>query len=931
MTCNCNDNTPEFYITLDSVGLNGFSPTVDVINEDTSGFQLDIVDVNGEETTPIIPKLSHIENAFLEVDGSNANNPITLNTVEIKKLANNLGSVYCENGIQIASGIDKNIILYPNGTGILKYKDNEIATISDLPDVGNGTITVKQGGITKGTFTVNQSGNSTISLDAGSGVVNPITLNESGEGFNSSISIGIDTTDGSLKSSYIHENISSVNPWTITVNDLLRVNAPDTDSGMTTTTSNPFGIPTVLWKINTDNTSIGISDNKLYIKDTQDFNTVKLANGYSTGEGLYGWLQDGSNTVPLVRIDNLDAVVIGNTSSDLILQGDKTRPDYYNGTTKSLALYSDIPSSDNIEAHKAYKSTGELLTDTQGLADVKSYAHSTFDSTKFTVTGSPTITDDGVASGFSSSNYISTPAIDLVNKTFKLEFVVKTPSTFSEGVQYGLFSFRNANYGICRIYIDNARRFASDFVVNGSGVAYTAGSLQSVLPDTWYKIELEQTASQFSLKYTNLATGVTVAPSPASNSTLIDNTTYPNYAFRIGIDVYSSSQANWENGLIDLKQFSITVDGVPVFRGNKTGIDTIKPDDYTVVGSPTISADGIASGFSDTSYLTFTPYSYSNSLEIYFAITPDGNGKVDGIIGSFASSTYRGIQIDNNSLENKTFRLWLSSDGSSFDICSAKQGTATNFTAKVVNYFRLTWYGMTYKLQHSLDKVTWDDVVSQDSTAIVNTSYNWIIGGSTKSDKLYGYTINGTIDLNTVKIYTDGDLVYQPCLKIPYTLSKTGSKVVDSYYRPRVEDMYNQFGYAPYYTLNESNNNFTLPQTEIYGLINKVDIMPDYSAGISMGLTSPTSNTTNSFTAPSKGFIILSGYHLNVNGNAPNGLIVYLNNHIILEKPISIGSNIRTDFTLCIPVDKGDVINLYSIINHFTLDSQNFFPAKGGN
>lgn len=45
--------------------------------------------------------------------------------------------------------------------------DSGFITSSDLPTVGNGTITLTQGGVTKGTFTTNQSGNATISLDAG--------------------------------------------------------------------------------------------------------------------------------------------------------------------------------------------------------------------------------------------------------------------------------------------------------------------------------------------------------------------------------------------------------------------------------------------------------------------------------------------------------------------------------------------------------------------------------------------------------------------------------------------------------------------------------------------------------------------------------------------------------------------------------------------
>jgi len=45
----------------------------------------------------------------------------------------------------------------------------EVTNKPTIPTVGNGTITIIQGGVTKGTFTTNQSGNSTIALDAGGG------------------------------------------------------------------------------------------------------------------------------------------------------------------------------------------------------------------------------------------------------------------------------------------------------------------------------------------------------------------------------------------------------------------------------------------------------------------------------------------------------------------------------------------------------------------------------------------------------------------------------------------------------------------------------------------------------------------------------------------------------------------------------------------
>ena len=66
-----------------------------------------------------------------------------------------------------------------------------------------------------------------------------------------------------------------------------------------------------------------------------------------------------------------------------------------------------IDGESRLHALKSYLDEGELLTDAEGFADVKECAYSTFDKSKFTVVGSPTITEGGIASGFSSNtNYI---------------------------------------------------------------------------------------------------------------------------------------------------------------------------------------------------------------------------------------------------------------------------------------------------------------------------------------------------------------------------------------------------------------------------------------------------------------------------------------------------------------------------------------------
>lgn len=58
---------------------------------------------------------------------------------------------------------------------------NDLQNKPTIPTVGNGTITLTQGGVTKGTFTTNQSGNTTIDMDAGGGSSLPSQTGHSGE------------------------------------------------------------------------------------------------------------------------------------------------------------------------------------------------------------------------------------------------------------------------------------------------------------------------------------------------------------------------------------------------------------------------------------------------------------------------------------------------------------------------------------------------------------------------------------------------------------------------------------------------------------------------------------------------------------------------------------------------------------------------------
>ena len=457
-------------------------------------------------------------------------------------------------------------------------------------------------------------------------------------------------------------------------------------------------------------------------------------------------------------------------------------------------VYSSVP-EDRLHALKGYLDQGELLTDSEGLADVKNYAHSTFDKSKFTVVETPTITDDGIASGFSSSNYVTAPTMTLGNN-FKLHLPFTLSNTISATQIYRMqkdsaFRFLLTIGNGLNVYFN----FLDDNGVN-SGLLNILDGNEGVAGDSYIAvIELKNGTLTYGYIHNGVYTQKGTAVTALNFTTAINN-------FWIG-----RGGSEGYNGSIDLKQFSITVDGVEVFSGNKTGIDTIKPDNYTIVGTPTISADGIVSGFASGNYLT-------KSLSLGFStngeIVIEAKGVFKGnttqrLFADLANSVKTRIYYDTTTLK-WYFAYYGSVNSTNVNVALTMNDGDKFYLKAIAKATGLYLYIENYTTNLSNSN-------SQSAT---------ITPAPSNIDYTFSSTVDvwaGSIDLNAFKVYVDGNLVYQPCLKIPYTLSKTGSKIVNSVYRDRVSDMYEQFGYALYYTLSDTN--FTIPQGELYGLINK--------------------------------------------------------------------------------------------------------------
>ena len=100
-------------------------------------------------------------------DGDTKGQVISVNnqTGAVTLTASDVGAATAAQGAKADTAVQPGNLATVATTGA--YSD--LTGTPTIPTVGDGTITITQGGVTKGTFTTNQSGNTTIDVDAGGG------------------------------------------------------------------------------------------------------------------------------------------------------------------------------------------------------------------------------------------------------------------------------------------------------------------------------------------------------------------------------------------------------------------------------------------------------------------------------------------------------------------------------------------------------------------------------------------------------------------------------------------------------------------------------------------------------------------------------------------------------------------------------------------
>lgn len=407
-----------------------------------------------------------------------------------------------------------------------------------------------------------------------------------------------------------------------------------------------------------------------------------------------------------------------------------------------------------------------------------------FDISKFTIVGSPTITSDGVASGFSNDNYLSRNITLDSAKIFDIVFKFRTPETITIGQILGNSGGpAPVSYPVINYRINNNKTIMCEFSITSTARHYT-NSTFTVMGNTDYygKISYDKTKVIFYIS-TN-AKDWTIIATLNNISDFIGEFTF-NEGF--GRALGNVALAFPFTGSIDLTKFKITVDNQTVFTGTKPVhlLERRKPKvwnkgQFTIVGNPSISGDGVASGFSGSDYLTIPTIdlSQADSFELILPyITPPelSNGQKYIYVGdnfNMSVNLTGYLYYFNLTFEDDTKAVL-------YDHTSISKEPNSLYLIKLT--FNINeGYKAYYKLPNSNE---WVLHRTNTTTKRLKASAFIYKIGQMYSTGTYGW--NGSVPLKSLKITTDNTLVFdggaETYVYDPSKFTVVGSPTVTEY------------------------------------------------------------------------------------------------------------------------------------------------------
>ena len=381
-----------------------------------------------------------------------------------------------------------------------------------------------------------------------------------------------------------------------------------------------------------------------------------------------------------------------------------------------------------------------------------------FDISKVTVVGNPTITSDGVASGFSEGNYIKYPiTVNATNLRIKGSCIYKSGAVQQRVI--GVQGDNTSTITTTMVYlILTPTGFIFDGTVNGTWKRFIQFGIKTFADGDIIDFDIT-----LGLNYQTY--NFIVNSEKYSYNTALELSTFAGHTVLFSFS--GTGDYNWA-GKINLPSTKIYADNQLIYTPTKPTylLERRKPKvwnkgQFTIVGNPSISDDGVASGFSMNDYLTlpmiFNPQYKTWKIIMKATLGELGTNNYRSLIGSSIKGTdWQGVAMAIR--PNGTLTCWLSSTGTGWDIGNINGSKV--YTEGKTYYFKIEFTGTKYEVSSSDDGVNWDIQGSLTNSNPIFVSSQPLAVANNR----YGVATNnfwkGSIKLKQFKIYVDNNLVF---------------------------------------------------------------------------------------------------------------------------------------------------------------------------
>ena len=328
------------------------------------------------------------------------------------------------------------------------------------------------------------------------------------------------------------------------------------------------------------------------------------------------------------------------------------------------------------------------------------------------------------------------------------EFVVASPTEAPDKEIYKMFDGSTSTVGC---FQENATITDSYFNMYFKD-PLKISALQITLPTDEYVTSIKVQASIDGINYTDLATFSALSTVAANICNLSSNLRFFHYYRVVGL------AANGSYSIAEIKIIGTCL---------KTIASTGFNPNYNISGTGiTVSDDGIASGFATGNLLTTNKsVSFgSNKWEFKTKFRLTANNADTRLIGSQYYSPTLGVK-------NNKLAIWLSSNGTSWDLVTNDDSTTGKGTVTLQNntdyYVKFGWDKTQYYVQYSIDDVSY----ITDWTLASSTPSKEIDGPSPLGSNLDSYgPLIGTMDLKETYIKVNDKIVWD-CTSTETTIS----------------------------------------------------------------------------------------------------------------------------------------------------------------